>query len=122
MVRPPHLATNTEENEHLLMLPSKEKAGEKRRISLWNTLKFIIPANNTYTIIYTGLKLASKFNIKNEMSGKHKYDLIYKVQCPDLNCDMTYKGEVEGGFPECVIDRPRRDDKSLVWTRRKDRK
>ena len=61
------------------------------------------------------MKLASKFNIKNQISRKHKHDLIYKDQYPDLNCDMTYIGEVERGFPERVIDHPRRDDKSHLY-------
>ena len=59
------VTTNTEENEHLLMLPYKGKVGETTLKSLRNTLKFVIPANNTCKIIYTGAKLASKFNIKD---------------------------------------------------------
>ena len=50
-----------------------------------NTLKSVIPANNTCKIIYTGAKLASKFNIKGKISKEHKHDLICKAQCPDLN-------------------------------------
>ena len=48
--------------------------------------KTVIPANNTCKIIYTGTKLASIFYIKDKISKEHKHDLIYKVQCPDLNC------------------------------------
>ena len=36
------------------MLPHEGKARETRLESLWNTLKSVIPANNTCKIIYTG--------------------------------------------------------------------
>ena len=60
--------TNTEENENFLMLPYKGKTGETRLKSLQNTLKSAIPANSTCTIIYNRTNLASKFNIKDEIS------------------------------------------------------
>ena len=53
------------------MLPYKGKVGETRLKSLRNTLKSVMPANNMCKIIYTGTKLASKFNIKDEISKKH---------------------------------------------------
>ena len=81
--------TNNGENEHLLMLPYKGKVGETTLKSLRNILKSVIPANNTCKIIYTGTKLASKFNIKDNIIKEHKHDLIYKAQCPELNCDET---------------------------------
>ena len=49
------------------MLPFKGKVTLK---SLRNTLKSVIPVNNTCKIIYTGTKLGSKFNIKDEISKK----------------------------------------------------
>ena len=97
------------------MLPYKGKVGETTLKSLRNTLKSVIPVNNTCKIIYTGTKLASKFNIKDEIGKKHKHDLIYKVQCLDLNCDETYIGEIERRFSESFIDHPGRDDKSHLY-------
>ena len=90
MPRPTQLKANTEENEHLLMLPYKSKVGETTLTSLRDTLKYAIPANKTCKIIYAGTKLASKFNIKDQISKEHKHDLICKAKCPDLNCDETY--------------------------------
>ena len=80
--RSTQVTTNTEENEHLRMLPYKGKVGETTLKFLRNTCQ---PANNTCKIIYTGTKLASKFNIKDKISKEHKHDLICKAQCPDLN-------------------------------------
>ena len=47
MTQPTQVVTNTEENERLLMLPYKGKVGETTLKSLRNTLKTVIPANNT---------------------------------------------------------------------------
>ena len=80
------------------MLPCKGKVGETTLKSLRNTLKSVIPANKTCKIIYTGTKLASKFNVKDKISKEQKHDLIYKAQCPDLNCDETYIGEIGRRF------------------------
>ena len=66
--RSTQVTINTEENEHLLMLPYKGKIGETTLKYLRNTLKSVIPANNTCKIIYTGTKLASKFNIKEKLA------------------------------------------------------
>ena len=86
------------------MLPYKGKVGETTLRSLPNTLKSVIPVNNTCKIIYRGTKLASTFNIKDEITKKHKHDLIYKAQCLDLNRDETYSG---------------RDDKSHLYVHAK---
>ena len=104
MTRSTQVTTNTEENEHLLMLPYKGEVAETTLKSLQNTLKYVIPVNNTCKIIYTGTKLASKFNIKDEISKKQKHDLIYKAQCLDLNCDETYIGEIGKRFLERIIN------------------
>ena len=58
------------------------------------------------------MKLASKFSIKDGISKKRKYDLIYKGQCPNLYSDATYTGEVRRAFPEQIIDHYGLDDKS----------
>ena len=71
--------------------------------------------NNTCKIIYTRTKLASKFNIKDEISKKHKHDLIFKAQCPNLNCDETYIGEIGRRFSERIIDHSGRDDNSHLY-------
>ena len=79
MPRSTQVTTNTEENKHLLMLPYKGKVGETTLKSLRKTLKSVIPANNTFKIIYTGTKLASKINMKDKISKEHKHDLTYKA-------------------------------------------
>ena len=73
MARSAQVITNTEENKHLLILLDKDKAGETRLKSLRNTLKSVTPASNTYKITYTETKLASKFNIIDEISKEKKH-------------------------------------------------
>ena len=92
------MAIQIVENEHLLMLPYKGKVGETKLKSLRNTLKSVMPANETYKIINTGMKLASKFDIKDKISKTHKHDLIFKAHCSDLNI-----GEVGRRFSERII-------------------
>ena len=52
------------------------------------------------------------FNLKDEINEKQKYDLIYKAQFPDFNCDVTYKVEGKKRLSERIIDHSRCDDKS----------
>ena len=66
------------------MLPYKGEVGKTTPKSLRNTLKSVIPTNKTCKIIYTGTKLASKFNINGEISKKQKHDLITKPNVPIL--------------------------------------
>ena len=115
MTRSTQLTTNTEENQNLLMLPYKGKVGKTTLKSSRNTLKSVIPANNTCKIIYTGTKLASKFNIKDKISKEHKHDLIYKAQCLDLNCDETYIGEIGRRFSERIVVHSGRNDNSHLY-------
>ena len=115
MPRPTLLETNTEENEHLLILPFNGKVGETTLTSLRNTLKSVITENNTCKVIYTRTKLASKFNIKDKISKEQKHDLIYKARCPDHNCDETSIGEIGRRLSERTIDHSVRDDKSHLY-------
>ena len=101
------------------MLLYKGKVGETTLRSLPNTLKSVIPVNNTCKIIYRGTKLASTFNIKDEITKKHKRDLIYKAQCLDLNRDETYIGEIGRRFLARIIDHSGRDDKSHLYVHAK---
>ena len=80
--------------------------------SLRNSLKKIIPANNSCKIILKSTQLGSKFNIKDKINKKHKHDLVYKATCPNENCNETYVGEVGRRFAERIIDHHGRDKRS----------
>ena len=70
MARPTQVTINTAENKRLLMQLYKGRAAETRLNSLRNALNSLIPPNNTFKIIYTGTKLPSKFNFKDEINEK----------------------------------------------------
>ena len=55
--------------------------------------------------------LISKIKINKE----HKHDLIYKFQCPDLNCDETHIGEIGRRFSKSIIDHSGCDNKSHFY-------
>ena len=75
----------------MLLLLYKGKVEETRINSLRNTLKSVTPAKNTES------KLASK------------------AQCPDLNDDATYVGQIGRIFSERVLDHSGRDVKSQLY-------
>ena len=117
MPRSIQVTTNTEKKKKISCYPItvKQEKGETTLKSLRNTLESVIPAKDTCKIIYTETKLGSKFHVKYKSSKEHKHDLIYKAQCPDLNCDETYIGEIGRRFSERIIDHSGRDDKSHLY-------
>ena len=117
MPQPIQVTTNTEKQNENQLLLYKGKVGERRNNTKVFTEHFRIclPAKDTCKIIYTETKLGSKFHVKYKSSKEHKHDLIYKAQCPDLNCDETYIGEIGRRFSERIIDHSGRDDKSHLY-------
>ena len=53
----------------------------------------ILPNKHKATLVYTGTKLGTKFNIKNIIKKEHKHDLVYSVKFPEEACRETYNGE-----------------------------
>ena len=45
------------------------------------------------SLLFTGTKLGTKFNIKDKTSEEHEHDLTYSIVCPDPNCNEEYNGE-----------------------------
>ena len=52
----------------------------------------ILPDKHKATLVYTGTKLGSNFNIKDINKKEHKHDLVYSVKCPEEPCNETYSG------------------------------
>ena len=53
----------------------------------------ILPDKHKATLVYTGTKLVSNFNIKDITKKERKHDLVYIVKCPEETCNETYNGE-----------------------------
>ena len=53
----------------------------------------ILPNKQKATLVCTGTKLGSNFNIKDTTEKEHKHELVYSVKCPEETCNETYKDE-----------------------------
>ena len=63
-------------------------------------------------ITYTGRKLGSSFQIKDQTIFEHKHDVFYHENCTVENCVDDYTGETARRINERIVDRTRRDTNS----------
>ena len=80
--------------------------------SLNNTLVNVLPEGHTTKIVYSGKKLGSYFNIKNQTKMQHQNGLIYYTECPENECMENYVGETERRLQERVDEHGGKDNKS----------
>ena len=97
------------------MLPYKGKAGETTLKSLRSTLKNLPYQQITRAKLSTLERNELRYLTSKMKLAKNNNHLIYKAQCPDLNCDETYVREVGRRFSEPIIDQSGRDDKSHLY-------
>ena len=103
---------NENEKRHLLTNPYQ---GEKRDYlikSMERNLKKILPNNVKPQITYTGRKLGSLFQTKDQTIFEHKHDVIYHGKCPAENCVDDYIGETARRVNERFVDHKGRDTNS----------
>ena len=72
-------------------------------------LKKKLPNNVKPQITYTGRKLGSLFQTKDQTIFEHKHDLIYHEKCPAENCVDDYIGETARRVNERIVDHTGRD-------------
>ena len=63
-------------------------------------------------ITYTGRKLGSLFQTKDQTIFEHKHDVIYHGKCPAENCVDDYIGETARRVNESIVDHTGRDTNS----------
>ena len=73
-------------------------------------LKKILPNNVKPQITYTGRKLGSLFQTKDQTIFEHKHDVIYHGKCPAENCVDDYIGKTARGVNERIVDPTGRGD------------
>ena len=78
---------------YLLTLPYMGKRGDKTFRNTIKEVNKILPNKHKATLVYTGTKLGSNFNIKDITKREHKHDLVYSVKCPEETCNERYSGE-----------------------------
>ena len=99
---------------HTLKLPFKCEEGTNLIKSIKTTSRKALPENHHVRIVFTGTKLSSHFNIKDETNKQHKHDLVYLSSCPSSTCNNCYIGETGRRLSERVLDHSGKDTKSHV--------
>ena len=83
--------------------------------SLKRNLKSLLSSTVKAKIGFTGKKLSTSFQIKDQTKFEHKHDIIYLGTCPQDNCSENYIGESGRQISERIIDHKGRDQKSHIF-------
>ena len=83
--------------------------------SLKRNLKSYFPSTVKANIGFTGKKLSTSFQIKDQTKFEHKHDIIYLATCPEDNCSEIYTGESWCQISERIIDHNCRDQKMHIF-------
>ena len=78
-------------------------------------LKSLLSSTVKAKIGFTGKKLSTSFQIKDQTKFEHKHDIIYLGTCPQDNCSENYIGESGRQISERIIDHKGRDQKSHIF-------
>ena len=78
---------------HSLILPYTGLKDNTIIKTMNNSLKRFLPDNVKTRVTYTGKKLGTKFQIKDNTSDQHKHDLVYYSKFPEPTCKEDYLGE-----------------------------
>ena len=76
--------------------------------------KKILPNNMKPQITYTGRKLGSLFQTKDQNIFEHKHDVIYQEKCQAENCVDDSMAETARRGKERVVDHTGRDTTSYL--------
>ena len=94
------------------MLVTKEKR-------YWNRLlqfsKRVLPCNPKTYAAYSGTKLSSKFQLRDQTKKDHQHDVVYYETCPEEQCTEDYTGEAGRRLIERVKDHSGKDSKSHLF-------
>ena len=102
----------TEQKRHLLILPYQGDRGNTLVKSLQKRLHNLLPNHINTQVTYTGKKLSTCFNIKDQTKFEHQHDIVYNGKCPEVDCIDNYIGEASRRVSERIIDHNGRDKKS----------
>ena len=100
---------NENERRHLLTIPYQVENGDSLIKSMKRILKKILPINVKPQITYTGRKLRSLFQTKDQTTFEHKHDVIYHGKRSAKNCVDYYIGETARRVNERILDHTGRE-------------
>ena len=99
----------------VLCLPYQGKKGENIMRSMNRTLNTIIGNQIETRVVYNSTKLSSFFSTKDKIAKEHQNNVVYKIECPNENCEESYTGETNRRIFERVKDHSGRDKNSTVF-------
>ena len=101
-----------EQKRHLLILSYQGDRGNTLVKSLQKRLHNLLPNHINTQVTYTGKKLSTCFNIKDQTKFEHQHDIVYHGKCHEVDCIDNYIGEASRRVSERIIDHNGRDNKS----------
>ena len=111
---------NEQDKYHLLVLPYAGNKGEKILKSMNKFSTRVLPCNVKTCAAYSGTKLSSKFQLKDQTKKDHQHDVVYYAKCTDEQCTEVYTGEADGRLIERVKDHSDKDSKSHLFKHAKE--
>ena len=74
----------------------------------------LLPPEIKTQVAYTGKKLSTCFNVKDQSKFEHRHDVVYYADCPNEKCRENYIGESGRRISERIKDHNGRDLKSHI--------
>ena len=75
----------------------------------------LLPQYLVPTVVFTGSKLSSKFQINDRTIFSHNHDINYHGNCPENGCPDNYIGETARRISESVLDHTGKDINSHLY-------
>ena len=108
------IAADAARKNHFLLLPYKGEKGEHLIKSMKRRIPKLLPPEIKTQVAYTGKKLSTCFNVKDQSKFEHQHDVIYYAECPNEKCRENYIGESGRRISERIKDHDGRDLKSHI--------
>ena len=87
-----------------LLLPYKCGKGENLIISMKRRISKLMPREIKTPLAYTGTKLSTCFNVKNQRKFEQQHDVLYYADCPNEKCRENYISESGCRISERIKD------------------
>ena len=103
--------------QHKVFLPYEWKIGEHTLRNIKRHITKLLPEQEGVTLVFTGSKIGTKFNIKDKTSKEYQHDLTDSAVCSDAQCNEEYNDEKGGRLIERVHAHSGKDVNSHVFKR-----
>ena len=98
-----------------MVLPYTDNKGENILKSMTKLSTRVLTCNAKTCAAYSGTKLSSKFQLKDQTKKDHQHDVVYYEKCPEEQCTEDYTGETGRRLVEHVKDHSGKDSKSHLF-------